>query len=118
MPHAYTALLVVVEVAVVAEDHLVRRVLVLGEGVVLAQVVEGGGHRAVLVLERELALVRVRVRVRVGVRVRARARVRDRGRDRVRGRGRGGVRVRVGLTLSLSPGMAATTTCPPLGEVG
>ena len=85
----------------------------------LAQVVEGGGHRAVLVLERELALVHVRVRVRVGVRVRARARagVRVRGRDRVRGRGRGRVRVRAGLTLSASPGMAATTMCPPLGEV-
>ena len=54
-----TALLVVVEVVVVAEDHLVRRVLVLGEGVVLAQEAEGRRHCAVLVLEWELALVGV-----------------------------------------------------------
>ena len=55
----HSSLHVVVEVVVIAEDHLVRRVLVLGEGVVLAQEAEGRRHCAVLVLEWELALVGV-----------------------------------------------------------
>mmetsp|Transcript_8412 Transcript_8412/g.14205 ORF Transcript_8412/g.14205 Transcript_8412/m.14205 type:complete len:213 (-) Transcript_8412:655-1293(-) len=51
---------VVVEVVVVAEDHVVRVVAVIvGEGALCAQVGEAGGHRRVLVLERELALLGV-----------------------------------------------------------
>merc|ERR1719163_926024 len=51
---------VVVEVVVVAKHHVVRVVaVVLREGALGAQEAEGGGHRGVLVLERELALLRV-----------------------------------------------------------
>merc|ERR1711871_1506797 len=55
-----TALHVVIEIVVVAKDHVVAVVaVVLGEGALRAQEGEGGGHGGVLVLERELALLGV-----------------------------------------------------------